>query len=91
MTLKLPEPFLQAVSCARETCHACAFEAEMGTEQVPHPLHEKLHRCVYPNPETAWDYNPLDEGRRERTRILHYALRLEQELINARRVDSDEG
>ncbi len=35
----------------------------MGTPEVPHPVHEKLHRCVTENRETAWDYNPIEEAR----------------------------
>lgn len=69
----------------QDKCYACAFEAEMGTQEVPHPVHEKLHRCVTENRETAWDYNPLAEERERGKQAALATMRrnIDQGLIDA--------
>lgn len=52
-------------------CMACSIEAEIGTEEVPHPVPARFHTCLAlvptnpaPPPEVVWGYAESDQAER---------------------------
>jgi hypothetical protein len=50
------------------TCKACEVEAEIGTEEIPHPVDVRLHTCVTLDAHTRW------QAARAALRLMHALL-----------------